>query len=193
MKREAGFTLIEIIAVLIIGGIMMTVAGMAIVTGMKGYLFARDNASITQKAQLAMTRMNRELTELTNITNIDQSMPNAIPNVTYERFDGNNPIIQTIYLYLDPNDDTNKTIRIASESDDPSDGEGDILVNRVSDLSLTYNPNEAGISTWAVGIDIRSLYAVKIKLELERYEDDRVVEFSTTVNPRNNKNSGGDP
>jgi len=41
MKKEAGFTLIEIIAVLIIGGIMMTVAGMAIVTGREGLISSR--------------------------------------------------------------------------------------------------------------------------------------------------------
>ena len=81
MKKEAGFTLIEIIAVLIIGGIMMTVAGMAIVTGMKGYLFARDNASITQKAQLAMTRLSRELMEVTAITDYTSSQ------VSYKRPD----------------------------------------------------------------------------------------------------------
>ncbi len=41
MEKQAGFTLIEIIAVLIIGGIMITVAGMALVTGMKGYSFCK--------------------------------------------------------------------------------------------------------------------------------------------------------
>ncbi len=177
MKKQAGFTLIEIIAVLVIGGIMMTVAGMAIVTGMKGYLFARDNASITQNAQLAMARMGRELIELTDVTSAEPS------SITFSRIDGN---LQTIYL--DSDDDTIKIFLGAN----PPNGEGDILVNRVNSLSLTYNPNE-GASAWDVGIKIQSLYAIKIKLELERYEGDNDIEFSTTVNPRNNQNRGGIP
>jgi len=40
MKKQTGFTLIEMIAVFLIVGVIATVAGMAIVTGMKGYLFA---------------------------------------------------------------------------------------------------------------------------------------------------------
>ena len=179
MKKEAGFTLIEIITSLLIVGIIAVVSGMALVTGMKGYLFARDNTSITQKAQLAMTRMGRELTELLDVTSAEES------RITFSRLDGSSAISQTIYF-----DSNDATIKIVPGSATPG---GDVLVNRVSSLTLTYNPNEAGSSAWDVGIDIRSLYTIKIKLELERYEGDRDIEFFTTVNPRNNQNSGGNP
>lgn len=173
MKKEAGFTLIEVIASLIIIGIITVFAGMAIVTGVKGYVFARDNASISQKAQLAMTRMSRELMELTNVTTADAS------RVTYERLNG----VYTIYV------EDNK-IKIASGG---SPSGGDELVDYVSSFALTCNPDTNGNSTWSIGNDIQSLYAIKINLDLTRSDGSSDVTFSTTVNPRNNKNDGGTP
>jgi len=172
-KKEAGFTLIEVIASLIIIGIITAFAGMAIVTGVKGYVFARDNASISQKAQLAMFRMSRELMELTNVTTADAS------RVTYERLNG----VYTIYV------EDNK-IKIASGG---SPSGGDELVDYVSSFALTYNPDAGGNSTWSVGNDIQLLYAVKITLALTRSDSSSDVAFSTVISPRNNKNYGGAP
>lgn len=59
--RQKGFTLIEMIVVLLLVGILTTFAGMFLVRGVQGYLFAKDNAAISEKVQLAMTRINREL------------------------------------------------------------------------------------------------------------------------------------
>ena len=56
MRKDAGFTLIEVVLSLIIVGMMAAIAGMGIVTGTKGYVMARENAHIAQKAQLAMAR-----------------------------------------------------------------------------------------------------------------------------------------
>lgn len=173
MKKEAGFTLIEVIVSLIIIGIITAFAGMAIVTGVKGYVFARDNASVSQKAQLAMSRVSRELMELTNITTANAS------RITYERLEGN----YTIYT------EDNK-IKIASGG---SPSGGDELVDYVSSFALTYNPDAGGNSTWSVGNDIQLLYAVKISFDLTRSDGSGDVAFSTTVNPRNNKNDGGTP
>jgi prepilin-type N-terminal cleavage/methylation domain-containing protein len=67
VKKNAGFTLIEVIAVLVLVGIISAVAGMGIVRGVEGYLFAQSNTETTQKAQLALARMTRELMELSTI------------------------------------------------------------------------------------------------------------------------------
>ena len=178
MKKQAGFTLIEIIVVLIIGGIMITVAGMALVTGMKGYLFARDNAAIAQNAPLAMTRLSRELMELTNITDYTSSL------VSYERpDDSGNSIPLTIYLDSDSDSD-NHTIKIAPGVN-PSGG--DILVDRVNSFNLDFysgNSWSASYPVWLEGEDIQDLSYITIVLDLER-TDGSIISFSTTVNPRN--------
>lgn len=63
MLNRKGFTLIEIIAVLVLMGIVFALAGGGIVAGVRGYLLARENALLTQKAQLALSRITRELHE----------------------------------------------------------------------------------------------------------------------------------
>jgi len=176
MKKQAGFTLIEIIVVLIIGGIMMTVAGMAIVTGLKGYFFARDNAAITQNAQLSMTRLSRELMELTNITDYTSSQ------VSYERPDDSGSS-KAFTIYLDSDDDTIKIAPVAI----PSVGDGDILVDRVNNFALEFysgNSGSASYPVWLEGEDIKDLSYITIALDLERTSGS-IISFSTTVNPRN--------
>lgn len=61
MKRQRGFTLIEVIVVLVLVGIMAALAGFGLVTAVQGYLMAAENAAVTQKAQTALTRITREL------------------------------------------------------------------------------------------------------------------------------------
>lgn len=170
MKRESGFTLIEVTVSLIIVGIMTAVAGMAIVTGIKGYVFARDNAVISQKARMAVARISRELMELTGVKTAEVS------GITYERPDGGSAITQTIYLDL--NDDV-----IKISAGDAASG-GDDLVDRVSSFTLTYYNKEMG--NWVAGTDdIRLLDTVKIDLNLTRSDGSADVAFSTTVIPRN--------
>ena len=177
VKKQTGFTLIEMIAVFLIMGVMATVAGMAIVTGMKGYLFAKDNLSISQKSQMAMARMNRELMELLDVSTAESS------RITYQRLDGTGTVTQTIYL-----DETDEKVKIASGLN-PSDG--DTLVDHVGEFKLTYYK---GTGFWVAGTDdIQELSAIGINLDLKRFEDERIIEFSTMVSPRNNKNYGGAP
>lgn len=67
LKSELGFTLIEIIVVLVLLGIMAAVLSNAIVYGVQSFVFARDAEQLSQRAQLAMARINRELTDITAV------------------------------------------------------------------------------------------------------------------------------
>lgn len=66
VKLQEGFTLIEIIVVLVLLGILGAMAGLGISTGVRGYLIAAENAAMSQKAQMAMSRLGREITECFN-------------------------------------------------------------------------------------------------------------------------------
>ena len=67
MKKNSGFTLIEIVLSLTMLGFMSIVAGMGIVSFTKGFVFVKKNIHVAQKSQLAMARLNRELMELSDI------------------------------------------------------------------------------------------------------------------------------
>lgn len=64
MRQQAGFTLIEIIAALVLVGIIAVFAGMFLSTGMRGALLARQAEENAQKAQIALSRLSLELRDI---------------------------------------------------------------------------------------------------------------------------------
>ncbi len=61
MRRQRGFTLIELIASIVLAGIIAVFGGYFLVTGMKGELAARQAATTGQKAEAALERIALEL------------------------------------------------------------------------------------------------------------------------------------
>lgn len=66
-KDIKGFTLIEVIVSLVILGVLAAVSTIAIFKIVEGYQLAKDNAHLTQKAQVALTRIAVELNYATNV------------------------------------------------------------------------------------------------------------------------------
>jgi len=170
MKTQTGFTLIEIIVSLLLVGFLALFAGMGIVTFTKGYIFARENAHMAQKANMALQRINRELREL-----IDVSAASSTA-VTIGSPAG------TRIIGLD-----DEKIKIAEAGVSLADG--NILIDDVGGLTLSYYK---GAEPWAQGMDIRLLSAIEVKFTLKRADSgEDPLEFSTTIHPRNNNNTGG--
>lgn len=88
LKGELGFTLIEVIVVLILLSIVAIVLSNSIIYGVQSYVFARDADQLSQKAQLAMARINKELTDITAVSfvsadQIDYTLTkNTVPSCT---------------------------------------------------------------------------------------------------------------
>jgi len=179
MRNESGFTLVEIIVSLVLVGMMAAIAGMGIVTGTRGYLLAKENSHMAQKAQIAMARIQRELMELTDIAR-NQADPAFI---IYDNTTGRHAIARdntTIKMYnLTPGAITLQ-------------GDGDVLVDNVNNFILNYYRGSSG---WNFGSDhINLLSAIKADLTLDRSDGaGNAVTFTTTVNPRNTNNYGGVP
>jgi prepilin-type N-terminal cleavage/methylation domain-containing protein len=84
LKGNFGFTLIEIIVVLVLLGIMAIALSNTIFYGVRSFIFARDADQLSQKAQLAMARINRELTDITAVSfasadQIDYTLTQILP------------------------------------------------------------------------------------------------------------------
>jgi prepilin-type N-terminal cleavage/methylation domain-containing protein len=171
MRDESGFTLIEITVSLVLVGMMAAIAGMGIVTGTKGYLLAKENSHMAQKAQIAMARIQRELMELTDIA-ARQTDPAFI---IYDNTTGRHAIAR------DNTDNTVKMYNLAPGATILPAG-GDILVDNVNSFTLNYFQ---GTNIWG-GVDIQLLSAIKADLALDRSDGaGNTVTFTTTVNPRN--------
>ena len=181
MKSKSGFTLIEIMVSLVLVGLIAAVAGTAVITATRSYLYARENNAIAQKAQLALGRLNREYIELSNVKDATGTC------VVYEGPYGKRAIAKVadtkaIYLFTGYGSDICPTTTSG----------GDILVDGVQSFSILYNPNPNGTSSlWSVGQDIRNLFVVNVQLHLVRPDTGGTIAFYSTVSPRNNNNSGG--
>jgi prepilin-type N-terminal cleavage/methylation domain-containing protein len=66
--RQAGFTLIEMIASLAIVAILAAIAGIGLVRITEGFTLSRTAAEMAQKTQLAMARMEKEFNQITEVS-----------------------------------------------------------------------------------------------------------------------------
>jgi prepilin-type N-terminal cleavage/methylation domain-containing protein len=114
-----GFTLIELVTVIMIAAILSAVAGMGLVQIANGYVFARENAAAAQKAQVALARLARELSSIKSISSATAA------SLTYQRENDATHLIETHTLSW-------------AGADQPITLDGDALVDKVRSLSLTY-------------------------------------------------------
>jgi len=179
MRNDNGFTLIEVIASMIIVGILASIAGMGIVTGTRAYLQTKENAHMAQKAQVAMARIQRELMELTAIETVNTTDPYVI----FDNPVGRQAIARggnTLQLYT-----------LGASATDLSGSAGDILVDQAIGLTIAYFQ---GSAAWTTADSIDLLSAIQVRFDLQRREGSaNSVTFSTTIHPRNTNNFGGAP
>ncbi len=188
-----GFTLIELIASLLLLGILAAIFGMGLVAAMKSHEFSRVNVQLAQKGQLAMTRITRELMELTNIETISDPTAGEDPFIVYRRLlEGNNQAAGRFAIHYDPMDHTIRlytNLIIDPPLNNAKRDSGDILVDGVTAFSLSYFQ---GSNPWITGSDPRLLSSIGISLQLQRPESpNRTQSFNTVVYLRNTNNFGG--
>jgi prepilin-type N-terminal cleavage/methylation domain-containing protein len=79
-RQEAGLTLIEMIASLVLVSMLVAIAGVAVVNLSESFIFVRATADTTQKAQMAMARMTKEFEHITETTSGNATQ------ITFEAF-----------------------------------------------------------------------------------------------------------
>lgn len=172
IKKESGFTLIEVILSLVLFGFIAVVAGMGIVSFTRGVVFAKKSSHTAQKIQLAMIRLNRELKEITDIAAKDDSQPD--PYVIYDNFSGRHALAKD-------GDVIKMFFNLAADAVElPSTG-GNKLIDDVESLTLAYYQDYQTRQSWALTDGIDQLSSIEIKLKLNDIGGD----FETLVFPRN--------
>lgn len=92
MDSSKGFTLIEMVVTLVLVGIMAVGMTYFLIPGIQGYLFAQENAELTQKVELAMTRLTRELRECYTCYGPQGQIELVPPGYSFENTLGNRTI-----------------------------------------------------------------------------------------------------
>jgi prepilin-type N-terminal cleavage/methylation domain-containing protein len=86
ISNEKAFTLIEVIVCLVLIGIMAAIVGMGFMRIAEGYIFAKKNAEMVQKAQVAIARIVKELSAAQKALGADSAITAAEADyVTYTR------------------------------------------------------------------------------------------------------------
>jgi prepilin-type N-terminal cleavage/methylation domain-containing protein len=169
-RKQHGFTLIEIIVSLILVGIITVFAGMGLVQTVESYIFSRDTVTLTEKAQLAMTRVALELNYLESISSADSNLL----QYTSAFEDG----IQEYQLVH-----SNNTVMLKNGQVDHLliDGLGTYASTQ---KFLSYKKDDE--SVWSAGESINDLAFIEINLILERPGGSE-VEYNSLIDVRNNK------
>ena len=194
--HDTGFTLVEVIASLLIVGILGAIAGMGIVTGMRGYMQAKENAHIAQKAQIALTRIKREMMELTEVVNFDDESTDQ-----WIIFDNPPPFGRQAIAKMG---EELQLFNLPAGATNLAGASGDILIDQVESFSIVCCKGREDYSLcdetknepWKPGEDKDLLASVELNFDVRRKEGREGVEgtvpFSTTITPRNNGNFGGE-
>jgi len=189
MKKQGGFTLLEIMLSLMIVGLIASVAGSAIVAGLNGYLAAKENQAMAQKSQLAMLRLSRQLSEFVNIPN--QSSNAGANSIIVESL---SPApISTVRTFAIGLDGSQLKIAEGARGSTPVVSSGDVLVDGVSSFTLSYFGTEGSGygGTWNPASDpLQRLATIQVTLVLAR-PDGVTRTFMTQVHPRNINSVGG--
>jgi len=87
-KNRRGFTLVELLIVIVITGILAALGSKMLASGFTAYVTARDLGKADWQGLIAIERLSRELRTIRSATNSDLSM-NPSTRITFVDNDGN--------------------------------------------------------------------------------------------------------
>jgi prepilin-type N-terminal cleavage/methylation domain-containing protein len=166
ISTKKGFSVLEMIVVMLLVGSMAALAGVGYVQVVRGMLFTKMDAATIQKGELAITKLIKEFNNI-NISSIDPGTTNAT-SITFISVKDIGPSSHTVAL-----------------SGDTVIFDGDILTDQVSDFSMKYYDNFDSTSETTYGTTWQSSRRIiEITLKLKG-ADDVISEFKARVKPRN--------
>ncbi len=138
-RGESGFTLIEMIAAIVIGAVILAVAGMWIVNVTNGYLLTRQSTTAAFKVQAATLRLEKEFHIITAVSS------GSATRLDYTNDRGGTPSSHTLAFSGPPG----STIQL----------DGKTLLDDVSGFKLTYSSAYNGPFTtgWTPGDKVINL------------------------------------
>nr|MBF0222594.1 prepilin-type N-terminal cleavage/methylation domain-containing protein [Desulfobulbaceae bacterium] len=165
-SNDAGFTLVEMIMVLVLLGIMGAVAGFGLNQFIQGYILTKEAAESMSKAQLAMLRISKEFRVIGNVSS------GTVSSITFTAKHGSD--LSQQYTISQP---------AGTDEIKLSDGTNvDTLVDQVNSFVLNYYDTFDGLSasTWTAGTS----KLIEVVLTMNGPDSQPTV-FTTRIVPRN--------
>jgi len=170
-RPERGWTLIEVVVVLIILAIVVAVGGRMMTGMLQSYFAARDITSSDAQARVGFERMTRDLRQIRSATATDLDVASAV-QVRFIDADGNG-----VCFYRDA-----ATSRLMRSADGPSTACGATspqpLSDFVSGLSFFYYTNALATTATPTAV-----YYVTVKVSVQ--DNDVSDTLRATIHPRN--------
>ncbi|HDQ04587.1 MAG TPA: type II secretion system protein [Deltaproteobacteria bacterium] len=167
VKKDKGFTLIEVIVVLILLGVVAAGLSGAIIFGAQHFVFAREANELSQKAQIALARMKREMVDVKSI---------ATANATTLRY-----TLDTGDVYEMQLSGTAINIQGINPSIAAQPLIDGLAVNNGGESFLVYTKPDG--SAWTTGDSINDLAQIQAIIVLA-FPGQPNLTFQTTINPR---------
>jgi prepilin-type N-terminal cleavage/methylation domain-containing protein len=152
MKNLKGFALIELIAVIVLVGIIASFSAFFLYTGFNGYLNAKNTTEGALNAQMALDRISQELRYINELTSTPTSTSLSYKS---EEFTGTRTlkyVNQTVFITVGTTDhmllDNISTFNISK--DPPQDLDGDGSNDDVPGIEVEFRVglNENEIQKW---------------------------------------------
>lgn len=141
MRAYKGFSLIELLMVIIISGIIASIAGIGLVSGFRGYFTAVSINSLNDKASIAMLYMFKELKKAYAFSSITAN------NVSFSTTNGNTVTYSLSGTSLNRSENGGSPVILSSE---------------VGALSFTYYDSNLQVTT-----TLASVRAVTMSLTMQ--------------------------
>ncbi len=179
IDSDSGFTLVEVIASIVLLGFVAVGTILFLFSGVSGYVFSRQASTATQKANLALVRLTKELSgEMIEIESITRDPDPGKVKYVYQY----NPE-QKRYIAL-VGTGARKEIKIAAGADpaEPAASDPGVLIDQVKEFTL--DSKKCDDTDWTVSDDMEDLCKIVLTLTLfiNSYDDD-TVSFTTTMSP----------
>lgn len=157
MKRKGfnkkGFTMIELVTVIVIISIVGVLSGVGLVQIANAYLLAKKSAVAAQQAQIALTRLGKELSAIESISAATAT------SITYKRiYTGSGPLEQSHTLTW-------------TAADQPLTLDGNTLIDKVQNFNLTYYTYNYTNQTFTASSYSSGTAMIELTFQLKGYGD----------------------
>ena len=159
-RDQSGFTLIEIIVVIIILGVIGSLAGMGVSSLAQGFIAVRDTAETMGKGQMAVTRLVKEFGAIRSVT--------AAPTVGF-------PPVGTSITYRRSDSPTTDRTVVWAGGTNPLRLEGQILSDEVTNFAIRYFNNYNDVNSSAYSATDTAIIEVAVTMRGGTVLTNRIV------------------